>query len=351
MLLSPFVAPPIIQLNKGDYELTLETSNSNEDNSGDLISYFIPDTTLACWQGWSFLTKFAQWAENFNKSIFGNILEKSVYPGWISLVAIGIAFLISDLRKRAWPWLTLALSFWVISLGPTLFINGKPYLRGFMPFRLFEILPVFSIIRAPSRFAFLIPLGAGIILGLTMLQIKKKCNIIIYNFSSIFIIFFILFNYLPLPTQLTPNTIYKSTLYDQIRMDKHQYSILNIPVDFKGASGGGDIYVYAQTIHQKPIVGGYVSREPKYALRTLEESPFLLKMTLADYAGNQPLNVSKLGHQEMLETLEQLNVGYIILHKTLLNREHLLFLSQWIEKELGRQIFFEDDWIYAYKLR
>jgi hypothetical protein len=347
ILMSPFMVPALIQINRGDYQSAKEPFNSIEDNSGDLVSYFIPDTTLASWKGWSLSKSGERWMSRFNASISGNILEKSVYPGLISLISIGMAIFFKAFREKAWPWLLLALSFWIISLGPTLFVFGKPYLKGLLPYSIFRIIPIFNIMRAPTRFAFFITLGGGMLVALGISQLRKNFSLRSYRILTVIITAVILVEFLPTPTYLTPNNIFISNFYYYLQKDPDEFSILNIPVDFFGATGGGDIYVYAQTIHEKPIIGGYVSREPVYALSTLNESDFLQAITSGTNDESSGLPLTEKGYKEMPDTLKCLNIGYVILHKSLLSYDDFLRAIKWIEPGLGRPIF-EDEWIRVY---
>ena len=114
-------------------------------------------------------------------------------------------------------------------------------------------------------------------------------------------------------------------------------------------TGGGDIYIYAQTVHQKPIIGGYVSREPSYTLETLYRSPFLKATTRSSHEESSKLPLTKEGYKDMPRTLELLNTGYVILHKSLLEPEELVRVIKWIEPGIGRPVF-EDSWIIIYSL-
>ncbi|MFC1868334.1 hypothetical protein ACFL0H_09395 [Thermodesulfobacteriota bacterium] len=335
-------------MNRGDYKLIQEPYSTLEENSGDLIAYFIPDTTLASWRGWPLSGRFSKWARDVYTSMSGNRLEKSVYPGWISLIAIVLSICLRSFRKRAWPWLVLSLSFWVISLGPTLFINGKPYLKGLLPCRFLNLIPIFDIIRSPTRFSFFVTLGAGILVSIGIAKLRSSYSLRTYKAITFLILIMIIAEFLPSNTLLTPNNIFKSGFYYQIQKDPINSSVLNIPTDFTGETGGGDIYVYAQTIHHKPIIGGYVSREPAYALKTLYMSPFLKAVTRNDSDENSGLPLTEAGLKKIPETLERLNVGYIILHKPLLELNEFRRVSKWVERGLGRPVF-EDEWIHAYQ--
>jgi hypothetical protein len=347
ILMSPFFIPALIQINRGDYQSPKEPFNSIEDNSGDLVAYLIPDTTLAPWKGWSLSKSSEKWVGNFNASISGNILEKSVYPGWISLMSIALTIFLKVLRKKAWPWILLAISFWIISLGPTLFVYGKPYLKGLLPYCIFNIIPLYNIMRAPTRFAFFITLGSGMLVAIGIKQFREKISLGSYRILTVLIIAFTLVEFLPTPTYLTPNNIFISNFYYHLQKNSNEFSVLNIPVDFIGATGGGDIYVYAQTIHEKPIIGGYVSREPVYVLATLNESYFLQAITPGTQDESSGLPLTEKGYKEMPDTLKRLNIGYVILHKSLLSYDEFLRVIKWIEPGLGRPVF-EDEWIRVY---
>jgi hypothetical protein len=347
-IMSPFVIPTLIQLNRGDYRLKQEPLNNLEENSGDLIAYFVPDATIiATWKGWFLFERGIQWARKINASLSGNKLEKSVYPGWISWITIGMALGLRNFRKQNWPWILLSIFFWIFTLGPTLFVAGKPYLQGLLPWRIFTMIPVLNIIRGPTRFACFITLGTGMLLAAGIALLKEKYNPRVYKTATILITILIIIEFLPLPTSLTANNVFLSRFYRDLQNDQRNFSILNIPTDFTGATGGGDIYVYTQTIHQKPIIGGHVSREPEYALKTLHESAFLQAVAHQMDKGDPQSPSDSDGISDMPETLRRLNVGYVIVHKSLLAENEFRRVVMLLEQGMGPHVF-EDQWIRVY---
>ena len=348
IILSPFVIPTLIQLKRGDYQSTQETNNNLEGNSGDLVAYFIPDTTLiAFWRGWFLSDDLVKFAKKVNDSMTGNRFEKSVYPGWISWVVIILALCLSKYRKKTWPWLLLALFSWIITLGPTLFIYGQPYLKGLLPCRILSMIPIINIIRGPTRFAFFITLGTGILIANGIAQIKMKFHPAIYKVISISVIIIVFLEFLPLPTSLTPNNIFLSKFYNHLQKDDGKYSILNIPADFTGATGGGDIYIFTQTIHHKPILGGHISRVPVYALKPSQESAFLRAVAHGTDKKDGALPLTRTGLSDLPETFKRFNIRYVILHKSLLGENELRRVIKWLEQGLPPPVF-EDHWIRVY---
>ena len=346
-LLSWFVVPALIQLIQGDYQFVPEVANNAVANSGDLISYFIPDTTLSSWMGWEVSEKAARWARGVNETLGGNILEKSVYPGWTSLAALLAALTWRPLRRACWAWVLLAISFFILSLGPTLHFNGTPYLEGLMPYHWLSSFPLFSIMRSPSRLSIFIILGAGLIIASGCQHIKPVSSRRGYNIATNCLALFVLIEFLPVPAYLTSNNYFRSPYYHKLFKDPVSYSVLNIPVDFTAAKGGGDIYLYAQTIHNKPIIGGYVSRESDDALKTLTAFPFLSRLMRQPWGGLGGGACQKDCKSAFQEMITRLNVGHVILHRALLTPQEQAVIAEMINSVLGRPVF-EDQWIIVF---
>jgi len=347
-VLAIFIVPALLQILQGDYRLAPATARHVVASSADLITYFIPDTTLASWKGWQWSQTAAHWAQGVYDSLNGNILEKSVYAGWTSIIAFAIALVWKPLRRSYWPWVVLAGSFFILSLGPTLHVKGTAYLENLMPYRLVSALPLFDIMRSPSRFAIFITLGGGLVVAGICRQLKQALNYRAYNLVALGLALFVLFEFLPAPAYFTPHHYYRSPYYHRLQIDPGRYSILNIPVDFSETTGRSDIYIYAQTIHAKPIIGGYVSREPHYALETLDTYPILKQMVREPGKPLKFLTAGQGREATLQKMLTELKVGRIILHRALLTPQEQTGLSEQFQSILGAPVF-QDQWIIAFK--
>jgi hypothetical protein len=349
-ILAPFTLPGFLQLNRGDYKQIEEPLNNARDNSGDLVSYFVPDTSIiATWKGWFYSEIGTKLANTINRSLSGNKLEKSVYPSLIGWLAIFAGLIFRTIRKQSWAWLALAFIFWLITLGPTLFILGKPYLEGLMPFRFLNSVPLFDNIRGPTRFACFLALGAGLLVATWISYMKERWGPTPQKIMTLVAILVVFLEFFPLPTALSSNRFFHSTYYEDLKNVQKECPILNIPVDFSEAGGGGDVYIYAQTIHQKPIAGGHISRVPTYALKFFEESSVLHSLTSK---GEGKLNSPEYTDDSGLkfrEALEHLKVNIVIVNKSFLSVEVLRHLSFWLEKGLGPPVF-EDGWIIVHSI-
>jgi dolichyl-phosphate beta-glucosyltransferase len=348
-ILSPVVIPILAQIQRGDFRRTTTPSSYEylEISSGDLASYFVPDFTTASWRGWSLSMAGADRRQRLKTSLYGNPFEKAVYPGWISWIALVGVLASTALRRRYWPWAVLALGGFVLTLGPTLYVKGEPYLQGMLPLRFLYHVPILNIIRAPTRFAFFIPLGAGVALAGLIAWLRDRRGTGITVGTTIGCILATCVEFAPNPTPHFPKDLWLSPFYAAIRADADDYSILNIPVDFEEARAGGDIYQYAQVIHQKPIIGGYVSREPDYVFEPLDGSAFLQSVLDRRHEADPRLRISAAGFADMHRTLREFEVRYVVVHRRFVARSEWEDVNSWLESGLGPSIY-EDRWIRVY---
>jgi hypothetical protein len=101
-------------------------------------------------------------------ALYGEELLIVIYVGWLLMALALVGWLITKPRRQLWPWLLVAVIFWVFALGPYLYafgqyveIAGRRLPLPFLAF--FEALPLFSRISHPFRFVVGVELGLGIL--------------------------------------------------------------------------------------------------------------------------------------------------------------------------------------------
>jgi hypothetical protein len=349
-LLAPVVAPMLRQIHRGDFRDATAPSSHRylEQSSGDLVSYFLPDFTLAPWRGWGLSDATERGRERLAASLYGNPFEKAVYPGWLGWIAVLVVLASGELRRRFWPWVLLALGSFLVTLGPTLYLMGEPHLDGLLPLRLVSDLPVINIIRAPTRFAVFLSLGTGVLVAAAIARVRERRGHAVAAGLAIACMAFACAEFIPRPLSHFRSDLWVSPFYAKVRSEAERYSILNVPVDFEAARAGGDLFQFAQVFHGKPIVGGYVSREPHYVFGPLRESPFLQSVLDRSHEPDPRLRLGDPGFADMRPTLRKLEVRYVIVHRVLLSPEEWQRVSAWLERGLGRAIH-EDRWIRVYR--
>jgi len=212
----------------------------------------------------SFLHPFFGNVLSYPRQVLGiNLAEGSTYIGIIG----GILLLIAALRQREsrW-WLLLAVLSWYLSLGPLLKFLDQPVTVSFdayeshlmlLPWALLPELPGFSVVRTPGRFAFTLAIAVAMLAGygLATLWQHQKRSAFCYGLVGLLMVG-IIWEYQffwPLPTQ---PAIEPDVLLD-IRDDSDIRAVYNIPWDNLLAAKDA---LYLQTIHQKPLIAGQVSR-------------------------------------------------------------------------------------------
>jgi hypothetical protein len=349
LLVAPFAAPIALELRRGAYER--ETTRADyrylEASSGDLLSYFVPSYASASWRGWDLAPGLAELRARLRASLRGNTVEKSVYPGWVAWGALGFALAAPGLRRRAGPWVALALGGFVLSLGPTLQVGGATRLDGLLPGRLLAELPILEIVRGPARFAVFLSAGAGVALALAIARVAERRGERRGIGAALACLALGALELWPAPVSLVPFDTWRSPFYERVRGEPGDFTLLDVPVDYTGALGGGDVYGYAQTLHRRPIVGGYVSREPDRVRETLRASPFLQAIEQRQYEPDKRLRLGDAGLADLRPTLARLRVRYVVLHRGVLRGSEWSRVDAWIASALGEPVY-DDRWIRVY---
>lgn len=235
--------------------------------SADPLAYFVPGPYSTAFGGWS--------TPIYADHIWGTILlEKMVFPGW-SVWVLGIVGLV-----RAWPqtrlWLNLLVISFVLSLGPVLHLAGQGVPLP-LPYLLFYELPGVEVSRTPVRFALLVQIAlvVGLAYGLAALLrrlrgprglelLPSRTHVLEFRVPSVRplllvggLLAVITVEQAIIPFALGPPVI--SPFYQTLaRADDHS-ALLEVPIGDPPGPYQSD-YLLAQTVHARPIVGGYLSR-------------------------------------------------------------------------------------------
>jgi hypothetical protein len=198
--------------------------------------------------------RFAQLTENFWSQLPGNINESSVHMG-ISVVIVLILIWILKKKIRSDSlslWYVLLGFFMIFSLGPVLQIWGKQVNWFKLPYPLLELIcPPLKLSGVPVRMMVMVMLFAGIIFSVGYHHFFSGKTLRFWFPALLLIILFL--EYLP---KKLPET--------RVNVPKYIKMLKNLP-DGKGVIDDvSDQFtsLYFQTIHEKPISKGYISRLP-----------------------------------------------------------------------------------------
>lgn len=249
-----------------------------------------------------------------------NVAERIVAPGWtvwaLALMAIILGWRRRGIRFWGWTFFLAAL----LSIGPVLHWAGQVYFTPFnvsimLPYALLYNLPGFSVMRAPLRFAVLVSLAGAILVAYTLARIRSRWN-------RVGMVAIALATALLLAESLTvmPLTaVGRSAVATALRDDPVPGAVLDLPLSPRVD------YLWLQTQHERPIVGGYLARQPPD--RFAETNP-TMRYFSADVGAGESVAVRDGGG---LRSLQESDVRYVVVHWWAIPREQ----QEQVARKLG----------------
>ncbi|MEI6410150.1 MAG: hypothetical protein WCR52_12250, partial [Bacteroidota bacterium] len=222
---------------------------------GDLLSFFMPNPNTWLWSAeW-----FTRLLPHVKKGV-GN-LELDMFQGY-AVLALGFFLLLKVLRRHLdaaiKPWAFILLVFIMICL-PALIVNGVKII--YLPTALLHYIPFFNNIRCPTRIQVMIALLLPLCGSWALLTIP---NATFRQAILWFVIAVTAFELKPKPYPILST----ADVPPIIQTLKSSNATMLLPIPFGIRDGMREIGkielndLYYQTIHEKAMLGGYISRIP-----------------------------------------------------------------------------------------
>lgn len=181
-------------------------------------------------------------------------VEGYIYLG-LSVIAICLLglFLYQKLKgAHLSVWYVIAVLFGVLSLGPKLHVNGTLYDSIILPYQLLEnMIPPLKLSGVPVRMIFMTTLACAVIVPIVLSQLVKTWRLGAW-ITGLFIIIMVI-EFWPAPNYLTSN-----------HYADYAYVLKNLPpgnvIDLSVSNQ--NMILYQQTLHEKPLAYGSISRTP-----------------------------------------------------------------------------------------
>ncbi|TAL67192.1 MAG: hypothetical protein EPN88_07625, partial [Bacteroidetes bacterium] len=237
--------------------------------SPDLFRFVIPS-----WQNQHLL----RWYELIYNKVGRNIDGETYYFGLIPLGFL-IFSVIKLFRKNIWiKFFTFVFFiFFIFALGPTLKIGGENT-NLLLPFSLLQQTPMLRELRVSGRFIIYCYLALAVIVSITLKKLLYKSQVLWKRIGILFVFLVVLIEYWPGTIQLEKFEDYP--VYQTIKDDKDNFSVLEIPIPFWSDYNR---IMYFQTIHEKPIIGGMVSRVPKSIVELYHQDALLDNIVFLEF--------------------------------------------------------------------
>ena len=312
------------------------TKWNSEHFSSDLLAFITPPKATFLGEK-LFNTKYEDYE--------GIYSDKSVYLGFSVLLLSGLGIFFR--KRKSIFWLCIGILALILSLGPKLHMNGE-IVTLWMPSSALEKLPIFNLLRAPSRFSVILFLSLAVLAGYGVTFIIQKFKTSYLKiFITTIIALLVIFEYFPFYKNIRNLNIPKG--YEKIKEDKEDFAILEIPLiwmsGLENKGGTRQEALYYQTYHEKEIAGGYITRIEKNTWESHRDIKIL------DFIMKEQNRMSS-PNQETLRVLEKYIVNnpkeilannkfkYLVIYKT-----QQIELNNKIKNVLDNnlKLYFEDD--------
>ena len=344
LLISPVLLPTLKEANGGSTQATQSQFNLIY-NSADLQGFVWPGPS-ALW------------------NVFGTGSSneyRGAFLGFVTLLLAGFG-LVSQLR-RSWFWAVLGLIFLVLALGPILqtqfcydlhqqntnyiCYDQTPHqqVQGItLPGQLISSLPFGSIARVPLRFVLLVMLSLAILaaFGIAKASARWPFQAKWQRLALPLCVGLLVFaEFLPLPRLLHDTVV--SPFYTQIKNEGNwnDFALLETPDKVSA------IAEYYQTVHNHPILGGYLSRKEVYPY---DDTPgwYELRQLKFRTETNDIINQDKLINTPLV--LAYYKIRYVVLHPKYLSADELITATDVLKATLGNpQPYYQDGELTVYR--
>ncbi|MBN1811897.1 MAG: hypothetical protein JXA14_08690, partial [Anaerolineae bacterium] len=269
--------------------------------------------------------------------------NRKIYTAFLGYVAVGLSIvgLVAHRRtKRTWFWAGLAILTLILAPGPELQINRQLYPQVPMPYRLVAWLPPIQMLGPAQRFNALLALPVAVLSGLGALALRGWLAERLWGkwFArpAVFVVLLgalILLDYLSIPTATV--SAHVPDFYYSLAKEPGDFAIMGMP----GKRHFTENYMFYQTVHERPLLGGHVSRLPPEALDFASSVPLIAGMYEEAAIDTGLPDVS---HQ--LSLLADAGFRYIIIHKEFTNEQKMDAWRDW----LVVQPRYEDEEVVVY---
>jgi hypothetical protein len=277
---------------------------SLEDREQDILAWLIPQHQHP-------LAASLNWV--FPKYGFSDLRYR--HSAFLGFVAIGLAIIGVVKRhkgQRTWFWVGMAVLCFILALGPHLWFNGE-CTNIPLPYKLVEWLPPVQMLGHPRRFSALLGLSVAVLAGYGALGLREW--LLLHRISRrvahpvAFIILLaplILVDYLSTPMSMVSARV--PAFFVALADQPDDFAVVGLP----GRRHHTEYYMFYQTVHGHPILGGHVSRLPSQALEFASSVPLIDGMYEQGDINSEPCDISR-----QLALLAEAGFRYIVVDKRL----------------------------------
>jgi hypothetical protein len=191
----------------------------------------------------------------------------------VALIVIGVA--IGARWRPSRIWIAVTAAFALLALGPFVHVAGfNTHIPG--PWAFARYVPIISLARTPARLSIVVMLGVSMLFAAALSHLgdrwPRQRRLLLSAMAMA-----LLFELFPVPRPLYSASV--PAFYTRVALDPRDVTLMELPVGVRdGTSSVGDFTArsqFFQTVHGKPLVGGYLSRVSRKRIAQLRQEPLL----------------------------------------------------------------------------
>ena len=267
-----------------------------------------------------------------------NVVESSAWPGVAVLFLAGWALV----RQRNDPavrrWVLVGTIFFIWALGPHLTIfgvnTGLP-----LPTAVLRYLPIVSNVRMPGRAIVVVYLALAVLSAVALSRLRRGNTALKlrtttdgpkgWTTNAVAVLICVLVDFAAAPIRMTQLPV--STLDGVLRGRPEQGAVCELPLGIRdgfGERGNFDEWsLFRQTVHGRPLVGGFVARLSPSVVKTYDSDPLLsglLRLSAID-AGAA---VALPDRRQALELFQRHRIAFVTLDRRTAGHDLTLYVKQ-----------------------
>jgi hypothetical protein len=270
----------------------------------DLLALVMPNPNHPLAPDW-----IAAWVGSFE----GEYLESVVSVPLVALVVLVIAWLLGW-RASRW-WTSMAVAFGALALGPFIHVDGaNTFIPG--PWALLRYVPMLGLARTPARFSVVMMLAVAVLFAAALEWIGRtypgRRRLVLTACALL-----LLAELLPAPMTLYSAAI--PPLYQRVAAAGDNVRVLELPTGVRdGTSSVGNFSArsqFFQTMHGKPLIGGYLSRVDEASISSVRRIDMLDALIVLSEGGTIPVQREAALIETGPSFVRAANLGFVIVDR------------------------------------
>ncbi len=222
---------------------------------------------------------------------------------------------ISSTSSTVRQWAAIGMVFFIWALGPHLMVFGTNT-GVILPQTLLRYLPIVGNARVPGRAMVVVYLALAVLTAVAVAEWRSRFRRGVVVPLAVALI--LIADYVPAPFPVMAMT--RPAIYDTLRNRPESGAVCELPLGIRHGLGSrgmlDDRVLFYQTIHQRPLVGGFIARLPRAVAAAYEADPLLAALLNLSEGDNAAGSRMALPDRQMAaDRLRRNGVSFVVLNR------------------------------------